>query len=63
MHHHRVQWHCHFCEREDFRSFEKFNKHLRQHGVHVPEEQLSALSEASKRAVENLPASDFPFCN
>lgn len=63
MQHHRAKWHCHFCERDDFRSREKFNKHLRQHDVHASEDQLSALSEASKRSVENLPASDCPFCN
>jgi hypothetical protein len=63
MQHHRVQWHCHFCKRDDFRSLEKFNKHLHQHDVRISEEQLSALGEASKRPMENIPASDCPFCN
>jgi hypothetical protein len=63
MQYHRAEWHCHICERVDFRSLEKFQKHLRLHGENLSEDQLSALSEVSKSPVDSLPALDCPFCH
>ncbi|KAF2110629.1 hypothetical protein BDV96DRAFT_196367 [Lophiotrema nucula] len=64
LHHHRLHWYCHFCNRDDFQSLPKFERHLRHyHAKHVTDEQLDALIEASRRPIDRIPALDCPFCN
>lgn len=60
---HRACWHCHFCKRSDFQSTKLFKKHLRQHDQRLSDDQINALSEASKQPLECLPALDCPFCS
>lgn len=61
---HRVQWHCRFCEKANFSSLERFQKHLRlQHAQDVTDDQLDALTEASKRPIDRMAALDCPFCD
>jgi hypothetical protein len=62
--HHRAQWHCHFCSRGGFLSVHVFRDHLRhQHTQHITDDQLDALTEASKRPPGQFVASDCPICD
>ncbi|KAF2003783.1 hypothetical protein P154DRAFT_428370 [Amniculicola lignicola CBS 123094] len=61
---HRAQWHCAFCGRDDFRSIKAFQDHVHsRHMQSMTDVQLDALSEASRRFVDRVPALDCPFCH
>jgi ankyrin repeat protein len=61
--HHRAQWCCDFCGKDDFRSLKVFKDHVRsRHMQSMKNHQLDALSEASRRSIDHIPASDCPFC-
>jgi hypothetical protein len=62
--HHRAQWHCDFCGKNDFRSLKIFQDHIHsRHIQSMTDDQLDALGEASKRFVNCVPALDCPFCH
>ncbi|KAH6861233.1 hypothetical protein B0T12DRAFT_479964 [Alternaria alternata] len=61
--HHRAQWCCDFCGKGDFRSLKIFKDHVRsRHMQSIKDDQLDALSKASRRSIDRIPASDCPFC-
>jgi tetratricopeptide (TPR) repeat protein len=60
---HRAQWCCDFCGKDDIRSLKVFKDHVRsRHMEGLKNDQLDALSEASRRPIDRIPASDCPFC-
>jgi tetratricopeptide (TPR) repeat protein len=60
---HRAQWCCGFCGKDDIRSLKVFKDHVRsRHMQGLKNDQLDALSEASRRPIDHIPASDCPFC-
>jgi tetratricopeptide (TPR) repeat protein len=60
---HRAQWCCDFCGKDDIRSLKVFKDHIRsRHMQGLKNDQLDALSEASRRSIDRIPASDCPFC-
>jgi hypothetical protein len=62
--HHRIQWHCQFCDRRDFAAGEIFRRHVRNDHVRaVTEDQLNAIIEACKRPVEIFSPTECPFCD
>lgn len=61
---HRSTWNCAFCQKEGFIKLREFQQHLRQrHTADVTDDQLEALSEASKVPATSIPALSCPFCD
>ena len=60
---HRSIWTCNFCDSKNFRSLANFEHHVRvRHQQSMTDAQFEALSEAYRRPVDQIPASECPFC-
>ena len=61
---HRLEWRCLFCTHTPFESLAKLELHMRnRHVQNYIGEQLPALTIASQKSLDRIPAGDCPMCD
>ncbi|KAK4141399.1 uncharacterized protein C8A04DRAFT_31029 [Dichotomopilus funicola] len=60
---HRCTWSCTLCSSGTFRSADSFKEHVQGAHPGFSESETRLLDQASRRALDLIPAADCPFCD